>query len=80
MVRNSSVVIDVNGHLLIERKGVHKKQRCKYHDNKPCGDICPFFGNPEEFLYKDDSKVIEIELCDDYIMQIKPEKFTDKRS
>jgi hypothetical protein len=80
------IVIDYNGDLLIERKGVMKTQYCPYMSGNNnyvlCGDNCPHFNEPKIKYVSGDIpfiSMIVIELCNNKILTCTENEFTDER-
>lgn len=57
------VRISPTGNLEIFRKYDYKTQTCCYHQFKTCGDHCPLFIDPEDYMKYDKFGPIIIKLC-----------------
>lgn len=65
-------MIDSNGYLWIKRRGTELKiQSCKY-SSRPCGDLCPFFGEIVETTKNiEDELAYKLDLCDGLTLHFK---------
>lgn len=75
-------MIDPEGRLHIERRGILKPQVCRFREVATCADDCPFFHEPQKVYIDIGSSMFwyQIRLCEKEVLEFDgPDGFDDQR-